>query len=47
MGGIFVGGLFATVLAVIVLPRSANIEALRDARKALKLLMDLNAMVSK
>ncbi|KAG2489868.1 hypothetical protein HYH03_011670 [Edaphochlamys debaryana] len=45
VGGIFAGGLFGVLLAVAVLPRSASIEALREMRKALRELHDLNREV--
>lgn len=45
MGGIFAGGLFSVLLAVLVLPRSASIESLREMKKALKSLHDLNREV--
>ena len=45
VGGIFAGGAFSVVLAVLVLPRSASIEALREMKKAMKALLDLNKEV--
>eukprot|EP00198_Chlamydomonas_reinhardtii_P008113 XP_001697450.1 predicted protein [Chlamydomonas reinhardtii] len=45
VGGIFAGGLFSVLLAVLVLPRSASIESLREMKKALKSLHDLNREV--
>ncbi|KXZ48693.1 hypothetical protein GPECTOR_26g596 [Gonium pectorale] len=45
IGGIFAGGLLSVLLAVVVLPRSASVEALREMRKALKALHDLNKEV--
>ena len=45
--GIVAGGLISLLLAVFILPRSANIEACRELKKALKLLVDLNSEVWK
>ncbi len=45
MGGIFAGGLLSVVLAVVVLPRSASVESLREMKKALKAMYDLNKEV--
>lgn len=45
VGGIFAGGLLSVVLAVVVLPRSASVESLREMKKALKAMYDLNTEV--
>ncbi|GFR45688.1 hypothetical protein Agub_g7103 [Astrephomene gubernaculifera] len=45
IGGIFAGGLFSVLLAVVVLPRSASVECLREMRKALQALHELNKEV--
>ncbi|GAX75211.1 hypothetical protein CEUSTIGMA_g2655.t1 [Chlamydomonas eustigma] len=45
IGGIISGALVSLMLSVIILPRSATVEACREAKKALKLLIDLNDLV--
>jgi hypothetical protein len=47
ISGIVAGGLVSLLMAVFILPRSANIEACRELKKALKLLVDLNTEVWK
>ncbi len=43
--GIIAGGLLSLVLAVIILPRAATIEACRELKKTMRALVDLNKAV--
>ena len=47
IAGIVAGGVVSLILAVLILPRSANIEACRETKRALKLLIELNQEVWK
>ncbi|GAX83155.1 hypothetical protein CEUSTIGMA_g10581.t1 [Chlamydomonas eustigma] len=42
ISGIVAGGVVSLIFAVLILPRAANIEACREAKRALKMLIELN-----
>ena len=47
ISGIVAGGVVSLIFAVLILPRSANIEACRETKRALNLLIELNHEVWK